>query len=235
MRTSTVTYTEQQQAPVHQASAGEMQILADALGDSPETVIGQHLLTSATCGAWYTGDVRQPRAVAIQAHGFPGEPIVFGESADAIARLIPRLSGWSSVSVPLVHARELERPIAIAAGTLSITTLEDVHHVLDGTIAAVERRPEVRLLTDDDRDLLEGLPLLTSGEVVQPIVAAAIIEGEIVSVAYTFAWSRRYVDLGVTTHEDWRGQGFATSAAAIIAEEVRASGRVPVGGCGAHN
>jgi RimJ/RimL family protein N-acetyltransferase len=112
--------------------------------------------------------------------------------------------------------------------------LEDVYHVLDGPLATIERHPDVRLLTPEDLALLEGMPL-PAGDAELPIVAAAIIEGEIVSLAHTFAWSRRYVDLGVTTHEEWRAQGLATSAAAIVAGEVLRRGRVPIWSCGAHN
>src|SRR5699024_10046431 len=65
--------------------------------------------------------------------------------------------------------------------------------------------------------------------------AAAVIEGELVSVAHTFAWSPLYVDLGVTTHEQFRGQGMATAAAAIVAAEVQKRGKVPVWSTGVDN
>jgi GNAT superfamily N-acetyltransferase len=123
--------------------------------------------------------------------------------------------------------------VAVAANTLALNTLEDVYHVLDGSLAPIERHPDVRLLTRDDAGLLEGMPV-TFGEG-ETIVAAAIIEGEVVSLAHTFAWSPRYVDIGVTTHEGWRGQGLATSAAALVADAIQQQGRVPVWSTGAHN
>ena len=49
-----------------------------------------------------------------------------------------------------------------------------------------------------------------------------------VSVAHTFAWSPMYVDLGVTTHEQYRGKGMGTAAATIVAAEVQKRGKVPV-------
>lgn len=67
------------------------------------------------------------------------------------------------------------------------------------------------------------------------IIAAAIVEDEIVSLAHTFAWSPGYVDIGVTTHEDWRGQGYATTAAAILAEEILKRNRTPVWSCSVRN
>ena len=225
---------DQRHLTVQMGDAEALPILADALGDTPETVISHYLLTAGACRAWYVGDIRQPRAVAVQADAFPAEPTVFGESASAIVRLLSHFQGWTSVLVPAVHARELERPVAVAAGTLEISTLEDVYHVLDGPLAEVSIHPDVRLLTADDVGLLEGMPQLAS-HAGEAIVAAAIVEGEIVSLAHTFAWSPRYVDLGVTTHEDWRGQGLATSAAALVAAEVVLRGRVPVWSCGASN
>lgn len=229
-----MTIPDQRQSTVSAAATDELAVLASAIGDTPETTISEFLLATGACDAWYVGDLRQPRAVAIQAHQFPAEPTVFGESADAILRLLPHLRDWTSLLVPGVFARELERPAAVSAGTLSLSTLEDIYHVLDGSLATVERHPNVRLLASDDLDLLEGMPL-PAGDDELPIVAAAIVEGEIVSLAHTFAWSPRYVDLGVTTHEAWRGHGLATSAAAIVAGEVIRRGRVPVWSCGAHN
>ena len=225
---------DQRLSTARAATAHELPILADALGDTPETAISEYLLATGTCDAWYAGDPRQPRAVAVQAHRFPEEPTVFGDSAEAILRLLPHLRHWTSLLVPAVLARELQRPVAVSAGTLSLSTLEDVYHVLDGPLATIAPQPDVRLLTPDDLALLEGMPL-PEPDAGLPIVAAAIVEGEIVSLAHTFAWSRRYVDLGVTTHEDWRGQGLATSAAAIVAGEVIRRGRIPVWSCGAHN
>mgnify|MGYP001175455066 CR=1 FL=1 len=216
-----------------QADPSEMALLAAALGDTPETVIAQHLLTTGACSAWYAGDVRQPRAVAVQALRFPEEPLLFGETPEVIARLLPHLRGWTSLSVPIAHARGLERPVAVATGTYSLRTLEDVYHVLDGSMPPVEAHPAARLLTPDDAALLEGMPLdsLDDGT----IIAAAIMEGEIVALAHTFAWSARYVDLGVTTHEAWRGQGLGTSVAALVARAVRERGLVPVWSCATHN
>jgi GNAT superfamily N-acetyltransferase len=212
-----------------------MPIIAAALGDTPESVISHHLLTSGTCNAWCIGDVRQPKAVVVQAHEFLAEPTGFGESVDDIARIIPRVKDWTTFNVPAVHARGLERPIANTARTGALSTLEDVYHVLEGDMPNIDRHPDVRLLTLDDADLLSGMPMLAEFGDRETIIAAAVVEGEIVSLAHTFAWSPRYVDIGVTTHEDWRNRGYATSAALLVAEEIRKLGRIPVWSCGATN
>jgi RimJ/RimL family protein N-acetyltransferase len=212
-----------------------MPILAASLGDSPETVIAHHLLTSRACNSWCVGDVRQPRAVVVQAHQFLAEPIVFGHSPEDIARVMPYVHGWDTFSVPAYLSHTLERTVTNLAGTTALNTLEDVYHVLDGPAPGMELREDVRLLTDDDMLLTAGMDQLEQNSAYKPIVAAGIVEGEIVSLAHTFAWSPLYVDIGVTTHEEFRNQGYATSAAAIVAAEVRKRGRTPVWSCGIHN
>jgi RimJ/RimL family protein N-acetyltransferase len=221
--------------PVHTLQPQEMPLLAASLGDSPETVIAHHLLTARTCNAWCVGDVRQPVAAIIQAHDFLAEPIVFGHSPEDIARIMAFVEGWHTFSVPRHLVRALERPVATLGNTTSLNTLEDVHHILDGPLAATPRRDDVRLLTDDDILLTAGMPQLEQSSAYKPIVAAGIVEGEIVAIAHTFAWSPLYVDIGVSTHEAFRNQGYATSAAALVIEEVRKRGRTPVWSCGAEN
>jgi hypothetical protein len=230
-----VTSIDTSRTTVHSVAPAEMPIIAAALGDSPETVICHHLLVTGACNAWCVGDVRQPKAVVVQAHEFLAEPTVFGESVDDIARIIPHVRDWTTFNVPALHARGLERPIANAARTGAISTLEDVYHVLDGDIPDIDRHPDVRLLTLDDAGLLEGMPALAGFGDRETIIAAAVVDAEIVSLAHTFAWSPRYVDIGVTTHEEWRNRGYATSAALLVAREIRTLGRTPVWSCGAHN
>lgn len=220
---------------VHSLQPPEMPLLAAALGDSPETVITHHLLTSRTCNAWCVGDVRQPAAAVVQAHQFLAEPIVFGHSPEDIARIMAFVEDWHTFSVPTHLARALERPVATLSRTTALNTLEDVYHILDGPIAKVEQRSDVRLLTDDDILLTAGMDQLEQTSAYKPIVAAGIVDGEIVSLAHTFAWSPLYVDIGVTTHEEVRNQGYATTAAALVIEEVRKRGRTPVWSCGAEN
>ncbi len=227
--------TPDDRTTVRSVAPEEMPLLAATLGDSPETVISHHLLTSRACNAWCVGDVRQPSAAIVQAHAFLAEPIVFGHAPEDIARIMPFVQGWDTFSVPRYLAHTLERTITTLAGTGALHTLEDVYHVLDTPIPPFDRRDDVRLLSDDDMLLMAGMDELQQNSAYKPIVAAAVIDGEIVSLAHTFAWSPLYVDIGVTTHEEFRGQGYATTAAAIVAEEVRKRGRTPVWSCGAHN
>lgn len=222
---------------IRELTKDEMPRLAAALGDSPETVISWDILASGTGRAWLAGEIDHPRAAVIQANAMPDEPVAFGTDADAIARIAPMVGDgtWTAFLVPTGLARALERPLATAAGTLSITTLEDVYHVLDRPLAPVWRQPTVRLLTRDDAALIGGGEAFEAGEHGEMIAAAAIVDGEIVSLAHTFAWSPKHADIGVSTHEDHRGLGYATSAAALVAEQIVRRGHLPVWSCGAHN
>ena len=212
-----------------------MPILAAWIGESPETVISHHLLTSRTCDAWYVGDLRQPRALIIQAHGFPAEPIIHGHESSDVARIIPYVPNWETFSTPLHMVGNLERVVTAARHTTSLRTITDVYHVLDTSIAEMPAHEHVRLLTDDDVMLTMMIEELQQTSAYKPIVAAAVLDGEVVSLAHTFAWSPLYVDLGVTTHEQFRNQGMATAAAALVAAEVQKRGRVPVWSTGVDN
>lgn len=227
-----IEYTSSQ---VRTASPDEMPILAAGIGESPETVISHHLLTSRQCDAWYVGDVRQPRAMVIQAHGFPAEPIIHGHDASDVARIVPYVPDWQTFSTPLAMVSELERVVTAARNTTSLRTITDVYHVMDTPIGQLPTHEHVRLLTDDDVALTMMINELQQSSAYKPIVAAAVIEGEIVSLAHTFAWSPLYVDLGVTTHEQFRDQGMASSAAAIVAAEVQKRGKIPVWSTGLDN
>ena len=227
-----IEYTSSQ---VRVATAMDMPILAAAIGESPETVISHHLLTSRTCDAWYVGDARQPRGLIIQAHSFPAEPIIHGHNASDVAAIIPYVHGWETFSTPLWLVGDLERPITHARDTTSLRTLTDVYHVLDTPVAGDFSHADVRLLTDEDLALTITIDQLQQDSAYKPIVAAAVVDGEIVSLAHTFAWSPMYVDIGVTTHEQFRGTGMATAAAAIVATEVQKRGKVPVWSTGIDN
>lgn len=216
----------------------EMPILANALGDSPETVIAWYMLWTGSCNAWLQGDLHDPGAVIIQAHLLPDELIAFGTSADAIVSVlhhIHHIHRWHSILVPVDLARELERPIADLVQTLSISTMDDIYHVLEGPSTPVRMPPNVRLLSPADEALLGGADAFTSNEFGETIIAAAIEENEIVSLAHTFAWSPDFVDIGAMTHEDARVRGYATAAASLVIDEVRKQGKTPVWSCGGQN
>ena len=102
--------------------------------------------------------------------------------------------------------------------------------------------PAVRELTRDDIGLLQAAGVDGAGFrgglsalIKDGAVAGAVVEGRIVGTAQTAAITGRYGEIGVATEERWRGRGFATAAASIVARRVQATGRTPVWSCGEDN
>jgi hypothetical protein len=120
----------------------------------------------------------------------------------------------------------------------------DIYHTLERPVVAVSH-PSVRYLTGEDLDLLTTVPpdirgaclgfgtferLLQDG-----VVAGAVIGGELVAVASTWAVSDRHADLSVLTAGPWRGRGLVTACAGLVVADIRGSGRVPVWSTGENN
>lgn len=242
MHTHNGHHPEAMPPPGHDATAEQLLAVATAIGDSPETVIALQFLREGSVDVLYAGDSADPEGIAIQLRDMPEEPIIFGNNAEAVASLLPHLSGWTCVNVPADLADDLIEPVAATADASSVRLLDDVHHVL--------RRPldegligPARLLTPDDRELISRAPAVLLGAGVDRVldrltsghVAGVIEEGSLVALALTFALSDRYADIGVATHPEWRGQGFGTNVAACVAAAVQRDGRTPVWSCGATN
>ena len=98
------------------------------------------------------------------------------------------------------------------------------------------RAEHVRLLTRDDLTLLQAAQPALRGagwrskeELLQEgVVAGAVIDGQLAALAHTSARSDRCADVGVATLPEWRGQGLATAAAALVCARVLADGQTPV-------
>jgi len=58
---------------------------------------------------------------------------------------------------------------------------------------------------------------------------------EIVVIAHTSARTEHYADIGVFTLKEWRGRGFATAAASIVAKRVQEVGQIPLWSTGEDN
>ncbi len=69
----------------------------------------------------------------------------------------------------------------------------------------------------------------------QGIVAGAVVEGRLVGIAHTSAITDRHADIGVSTLEPFRGRGFATAAASMVARRVQDTGRIQVWSAGEGN
>ncbi len=223
----------------------ERDLLADALGDTPETAIPACLLQRGLADAYVTGAAPLFDGVVVRSHSLPHEPWCFGSDPSAVWELLRWLKDWGrepmspnvSADLALPLAGLMEREVGV-----SVRHYGDVYHTLEGPVSEFTV-PEVRLLDYGDTGLLfayryslSGMgfatlnDLLTSG-----LTAGAVVEGWLVAVAYTNAVTARYGDIGVATDEEWRGRGFASASASIVARRLQERGRTPVWSAGEGN
>lgn len=227
--------------PPRPISAQERFVLADALGDTPETVISVHLLRRGLARAVVAGDPARPLAAIVQAHDLPGEPVGFGDDGGALWALLRRLEGWMCVNVAHACAAPLSELMAETLGA-NVRRFDDVYHTLTRPVIPF-RDATVRRLTPADLALVEAAPSEVRGGgygnintmLAEGIAAGAIIDGRLVAIACTFARTERHADLGVTTLAPWRGRGFATAAASLVAAALQREEITPVWSVGQHN
>lgn len=214
--------------------------LIDALAERPETVIPLHLLTQGTCKAYAIGDPASSDSVVVQSNSLRAEPFGIGDDANGLWALLRNLDYWTCVDVSPAVAPRLGALIREATGQ-RVCYYGDVYHTLTRP-APVLDEPAVRELIRDDAAPLEaagmngasfrgGLRTLLE----ERAVAGAVVDGRIVGTAHAAALTPRYADIGVAVDEEWRGRGFATAAASIVARRMQAAGRVPVWSCGEDN
>lgn len=220
-------------------SVDEMRKLVGAIHESPETVIPIHLLRHGACRAYAVGDAASLNAVVLRADYLPDEPFGLGTSAQGLWDLLRDLDDWACVEVAPTVAPRLGAIISEGTGK-SVRYYQDVHHILTKLVPGFDD-PAVRQFTIDDIDLLTafGVDAAEFGGLsrllVEGVVAGAVVDGEIVGTAHTSAVTNRYADIGVATQEAWRGRGFATAAASIVARQVQEQQRIPVWSCGEDN
>ncbi len=214
--------------------------LADTIDETPETVIPLHLMMQGTCEVYLAGDPGHSRAVIIQGDNLREEPFGIGNDPEGLWALLQHLDGWKVVDVSPTVAPRLGAIIREATGKRA-WYYDDVYHAMTRLAPTIEH-PAVREFTRADMGLLEGagvdgadyrggLPALIE----QGIVAGAVVGGRIVATAQTAAITGCYADIGVATDERWRGRGFATAAAAIVAKRIQETGRTPIWSCGEDN
>lgn len=216
--------------------------LADALADTPETVIAGHVLRRGMARATVLGSATRFQAAIIQNLAFCRDELIgFGHDAEALWSILRHLDGWSCVLVDSATAEELG-PLMNRTSEVPVRTLADVYHVLEQPLASVPLGP-VRALSAADASRLASAPESLGGGgyssaaalLNEGVAAAAIVGEEIVALAYTSARSAAYADIAVATLPPWRGRGFATAAAALVIQQVQAEGQIPVWSTGATN
>jgi len=216
-------------------------VLANALGDTPETVISLHVLRQGICKAFVAGHTARFDGAIIQSDDLPTEPVGFGSDPHVLWELLQGVEGWDCILVDSACAPVLGETMEQEMG-VRVRYLDDVCHILTQPVVPF-RSPAVRQLTLADLELLASAPpelrascwdsldnLLSQG-----IIACAIVSGQIVATALTAARSQRHADIGVYTHPDHRKRGYAAAAASIVAQQVQEAGQIPVWGAGEHN
>ena len=219
----------------------ECLVLADVIGDTPMTVIAASRLKHGMCDAYIAGTLPDVTAALVFDAFCPEEPCGFGTDADALWQLLKATNGWGCIGVDTACAEPLGR-LMEADTNKSIRYHGDVYHAL---LEPVHCYPQanVRRLALEDTDVLAKAPAEVQGNgyktheamLTDGIAAGAVVDGNIVAIAHTYAENDLHADIGVSTVAQWREKGFATAAASLVAEEIQARGKVPVWSCGEDN
>src|SRR5579859_3171122 len=215
--------------------------LAGALPVTPQSVIAYAGLRRGLDRAFVVGPPRDPEAVIVQHRGSPREPEYFGRDPEAGWSLLSRIPGWTSLNGSTEAMAGFEEIFARKV-PLPFRRVGDLFHTLEGP-PVPHPDPAVRLLGLSDIPVLSrfepeawGNSYRTFEEMVTDgVVAAALVEGRIVSVALLSAQNARFGDIGVHTLAPFRRRGFSTAAASLVAGAVRARGLVPIWSTGRHN
>ena len=215
--------------------------LAAIIGDTPMTVISGSRLKHGMCEAYVAGTLPDVTAALVFDAYCPDEPCGFGTDAAALWRLLKATDGWSCINVDTSCAASLGALIEADTGT-SVRYYGDVYHAL---LEPVHCYPNVavRLLTSEDVKYLSEAPIEVQGNgyktheamVTEGLAAGAVVDSNLVAIAHTYAETDLHADIGVSTVETWRKNGFATAAASLVAESIQAKGKVPVWSCGEDN
>jgi RimJ/RimL family protein N-acetyltransferase len=218
-------------------------LLATAIGETPETVMDVHRLRRGLCHAIVAGAPERPRAAIVQPHDLPTEPTAYGDDPALIWALLRELTGWSCVNTTL----EMGTPLArlIEAGTGQFCQLYgEIYYALERPVA-LWPHAAVRRLTLADVPLMEAATRALNMDgwrygsaaalIADGFAAGAVVDGELVTVAFTAARGDRYADVGIVTREDWRLRGLSTAAAALVCSDVQQAGQTPVWSTGWDN
>ncbi len=219
--------------------------VADALGDTPETAIPVSLLRRGLAEAFVDGPASHFNAAVVQAHSLPDEPWCFGRDAESVLELLQRTDDWLERTMSPNVSQALAAPLAALIQqeeNVKVRLYGDIYHSLTKPPTPYAL-PEARLLRMQDVGLLlasnrhpQELGFATFDEALTDEAAAgAIVHGKLRALAHTNALTERYGDIGVTTEEAWRGRGFATACASIVAKEIQRIGRIPVWSAGEDN
>ncbi len=220
----------------------ERDLVADALGDTPEIVIPAHLLRRGLADAYVAGSMPKFDAMVVQSNPWLEEPWCFGSDPTSLWELLSQFARWGQQDMsPNVTPNLADQLTSLIRQDTNARVRQygDVYHTLTRRVERFEA-PEVRRLGIRDVDLVTEFrkdphrlgfntyeDLLTDG-----VAAGAVVDGELVALAHTNALTANYGDIGVYTDEAWRGMGFATASASIVARRIQDRGHTPVWSAG---
>lgn len=223
----------------------ERDLLAEALGDMPETVIPAGLLLAGLADAHVCGEAPRFEGLVVQSHLLRREPWGFGCDPSAVWELLRPLNDWGRQAMSPNLSEGMAGPVAaLIERDVGIQPRHygDVYHTLSRPARGLDV-PEVRLLKLEDASVLAEYwggsramgfatveELLTYGG-----AAGAVVEGTLVALAHTNAMTAGYGDIGAETDEGWRGRGLATGCACLVARRIQDLGRTPVWSAGEGN
>ncbi len=220
----------------------ECLILADVIGDTPTTLNVLDCLKQGKCRAYVFGKLPDITA-SLVIDTFFDDAFCFATDVHALWHLLEFQTDLErfNFNVDPGHAKTLGQHIAAKTGC-SVKYYVEIHQALSEPTRPYSNEV-VRLLTLADEELLAKVPagiqgnsfqtpqkILTTGP-----VAAAIVDDGIVSIAHTYAYTDLHGGISVSTLEEWRGKGYATSTASLVAQQIQAMGKVPVWSCGEEN
>ena len=222
-------------------SPKDCRLLAAALGERPEYTIARHHLLRGSCTAYCVGAPNKPVAALVQPYDAITEPTGIGADAVALHALLGVAQGWSCVEVARGVADELADLLLRDTGQ-PCRQYGGIYYTLPKPVVPFAH-PAVRLLTTDDAGLLATAPedlqgtgfCTREGLLREGAIAGAIVEGAIVATAFTVAITPGHAEIGVETLEGHRRQGYATAAAALVAQWIQARGLTPTWSTGADN
>lgn len=220
----------------------ECLVLTDVIGDTPTTLNVLDCLKQGMCRAYVCGHL--PRITAyLVIDTLYDDAFCFATDVNAMWHLLEAQQGLEGliINVDPEYAEILGQQIASKTG-IHVSYFNEIHQAL---LEPVHSYPNtaIRLLTSADEPLLakapegiQGNEYLTPQKVLSTgPVAGAIVNDNIVSIARTYAQTDLHGGISIYTLERWRGKGYATSAASLVAEQLQTMGKVPVWYCGEEN
>jgi len=210
--------------------------LADTLPDTPQTVLPRHFLGRPGTRAYADADPWR-NTVIVTEH----PEIMFADGEDP-AVLAALLGAAGAAGRPVWTRLEIAEGVAAALrdATGTARTISPVRqkHAHRAPASPCPEGAGVRLLAPADAELLERADAQLNwvfdgfggrqGMLQEGLVAAGIVQGEVVAVATTFGRSRLHADIGVHTHSDYRVRGLCTACAAALMRAILASRQTPV-------